>query len=290
MPLKIRWLGTACFEILLPDGKTVIIDPYVDDAVSAPMPLNQIHHCDYIFLTHGHYDHVLDAGKLAGRFSPAIYCSEVAARSLKKHLLVDPRLIRIVKAHDGIRLSKTAVDVVPGLHVDIAAEYKRLTHEDLDEPPDGEASLEVLKKTIRAIMGTDRLSSNISEWLRDFPQGAQLNYVISPPGRPVVYMAGTRPDPDIISEAENIKADITLLQVLAGHSLKGMERATVDLAVASGCRIAVPQHHDPLFEGAVRPDLTELKRLFSETKIVFQELVPGKWYEFDPESMHLLPV
>ena len=71
--------------------------------------------------------------------------------------------------------------------------------------------------------------------------------------------------------------------------MKGMERATVDLAVASGCRIAVPQHHDPLFEGAVRPDLTELKRLFSETKIVFQELVPGKWYESDSESTHLLP-
>ncbi len=290
MPLKLRWLGTACFEILLPDQKRLIIDPYVDDAVSAPISSEQIQHCDYILLTHGHYDHILDAGKLAGRFSPTICCSEVAARSLEKHLLVDPRLIRIVKARDSIRFGQTAVDVVPGLHVDIAAEYKRLTHEDLDEPPDGKASLEVLKKTIRAIMGTDRLPSNISEWLRDFPQGAQLNYVISPPGGPVVYMAGTRPDPDIIRKAKSIKADITLIQVLAGYSLKGMERATVDLAVASGCRIAVPQHHDPLFEGAVRPDLTLLKRLFSKTGIAFQELIPGKWYEFDSAGMRLLPV
>ncbi len=289
MPLKMRWLGTACFEILLPDHKTLIIDPYVDDAVGAPISSDQIHHCDYIFLTHGHYDHVLDAGKLAKRFSPAIYCSPVAARSLEKHLSVDPRLIRVVGARDAITIGKTTVQVVPGLHVDIAAEYKRLTHEDLSEAPDGDASLELLKKTILAIMGTDRLPSDISKWLRDFPQGEQLNYVFSPPGGPVIYMAGTRPDPDIIETAKGVKADITLLQVLAGYSLKGKERATVDLAVASGCRIAVPQHHDPLFEGAVRPDLTELERLFSEAEIAFQELSPGKWYEFDSASTGLLP-
>ena len=32
MQIEMRWLGTACFEMLLPNGKTLVTDPYVDDA------------------------------------------------------------------------------------------------------------------------------------------------------------------------------------------------------------------------------------------------------------------
>ncbi len=64
MTTKMRWVGTACFEIVLPDNQTIVIDPYVDDSVSSPITSNQFDGCNYIFITHGHYDHVLDAGKL----------------------------------------------------------------------------------------------------------------------------------------------------------------------------------------------------------------------------------
>ena len=36
MGFKIRWLGTACFEIRPEGGKTLVIDPYVDDSMSVP--------------------------------------------------------------------------------------------------------------------------------------------------------------------------------------------------------------------------------------------------------------
>lgn len=40
MSFRMRWLGTACFEIVLPNQQTVVIDPYVDDSVSAPISSN----------------------------------------------------------------------------------------------------------------------------------------------------------------------------------------------------------------------------------------------------------
>lgn len=56
----------------------------------------------------------------------------------------------------------------------------------------------------------------------------------------------------------------------------------MDLSMASGCSIAVSQHHAPLLEGAKETDLSELKRIFAEkTDIVFKELAPGKWYTFE---------
>lgn len=75
MTMGMRWLGTACFEIKLPNKKTLVIDPYVDDSVSAPITADQFEGCDFLFITHGHYDHILDAGKLSSRFSPKIFAT-----------------------------------------------------------------------------------------------------------------------------------------------------------------------------------------------------------------------
>ena len=94
-------------------------------------------------------------------------------------------------------------------------------------------------------------------------------------------MAGSYPDASIIELAKGVRADITLLQVPPGHTLHGIEEQIAKLAIASGCKIVVPQHHDPLLPGAKETDLSELKRiLVDKTEMVFQELVPGEWYNF----------
>lgn len=280
MSLKMRWLGTACFEMLLPDKNRLIIDPYVDDSVSSPISSNEFDGCDYIFVTHGHYDHVLDIGKLARRFSPVIYCSKTTARSLEKHLSVAPNLIRTITQFDTIDTGNMTVDVVPGIHVDIVAEYSRLSRQDAIKGDIKKMDFSQLKKMMRVIMETDWMPDRIEEWMAHFPPGEQLNFVFSIPGCPVIYMAGTFPSQDIKKNARHINADITLLQVLTGNSLKGMEKATMELAIASGCKTVVPQHHDLLLKGAVQTDLTILKQMFEkENEITFQEFVPGKWYE-----------
>jgi L-ascorbate metabolism protein UlaG (beta-lactamase superfamily) len=51
---SIRWLGTACFEIRLAKGITIITDPYLNESVSAPITSEGIEGCGFIFLTHGH--------------------------------------------------------------------------------------------------------------------------------------------------------------------------------------------------------------------------------------------
>jgi L-ascorbate metabolism protein UlaG (beta-lactamase superfamily) len=170
MSMRMRWLGTACFEIKLPDKRTLVIDPYVDDSVSAPITSDGFEGCDFLFITHGHYDHILDAGKLSRRFAPKIFCNSTAADSL---------------------------------------------------------------------------------------------------------MAGSYPDSAVIEAAGKVNAHITPLQVLPGKTLQGIEVETAKVALASGCRIVVPQHHDALFEGAADTDLSQLKGIFERNGLQFMELVPG---------------
>lgn len=279
-PLRMRWLGTACFEIVLPNGKTLVIDPFVNDSVSSPITSDQFEGCDYLFLTHGHYDHILDAGKLAARFNPIIYCSQLVSKSLSIHLGVNLDQIRTVTAGDTVRANGMTIEVIQGTHVEFISDYNRLTGKEFQP----ETSVkEAIETTLTKTFETDWRPPRIEEWMEKFPQGEQLNYVFEPDQGPRVYMAGTRPDPNQIQIAGDVQADITLLQVPPANALKGLEKSTADLAIASGCRVCVPQHHDPLLKGAKKTDLSILKTLLSGIR--FQELVPGKWYVFDGEQL-----
>jgi L-ascorbate metabolism protein UlaG (beta-lactamase superfamily) len=276
-----RWLGTACFEIVLPNGKTLVIDPFVDDSVSSPITSDQFEGCDYLFLTHGHYDHILDAGKLAARFNPIIYCSQLVSESLAVHLGVNSDQVRTVTAGDIVRVNGMTIEVIQGTHVEFISDYKRLTGKEFQpETPVKEA----IETTVTMTFETDWRPPRIEEWMAKFPQGEQLNYVFEPDQGPRVYMAGTRPDPNQIKIAGDVQADITLLQVPPANALKGLEKSTADLAIASGCRVCVPQHHDPLLKGAKKTDLGTLKTLLSGIR--FQELVSGKWYVFDGKQLN----
>jgi L-ascorbate metabolism protein UlaG (beta-lactamase superfamily) len=173
------------------------------------------------------------------------------------------------------------IEVIQGTHVEFISDYKRLTGKEFQpETPVKEA----IETTVTMTFETDWRPPRIEEWMAKFPQGEQLNYVFEPDQGPRVYMAGTRPDPNQIKIAGDVQADITLLQVPPANALKGLEKSTADLAIASGCQVCVPQHHDPLLKGAKKTDLGTLKTLLSGIR--FQELVPGKWYVFDGKQLN----
>ena len=144
-----------------------------------------------------------------------------------------------------------------------------------------------LHEAIDSVMGmtfeTDWRPPLIDEWIKKFPPGEQLNFSFNLEQGPRIYMAGTRADDEQVKIASTINADITLLQVPPSNALKGLEKITADLAIASGCQVCVPQHHDSLLKGAKRTDLRVLKSLLQSIR--FQELIPGAWYGFDGEQL-----
>jgi L-ascorbate metabolism protein UlaG (beta-lactamase superfamily) len=266
MSIRIRWLGTACFEIVLPSGKTMVLDPYMDDAYSAPIRSDEIEGCDYIFITHGHFDHITDVGKLSERFGPKIFCSDTTANALIAHQGVDPGAFTTVHVGDVVAEADLTVEVVKGVHVDLSK---------LAIPS-------AKKETVRIPADVDFSFEKLGEWMKNYPGGEQLNFIFDPTGGKRIYMAGTYPDPSLVKVAEKANADITLLQVMSGSILSGLEEQTLEMARASGCKILIPQHHDPLMPGSPKTNLTRLRQLVAETTdMEFRELEPGKWYRFD---------
>jgi L-ascorbate metabolism protein UlaG (beta-lactamase superfamily) len=65
MATELTWLGHGCWAIST-GGKQVLVDPFLDDSPSAPVKAADVR-ADYILVSHGHFDHVADAAKIAQR-------------------------------------------------------------------------------------------------------------------------------------------------------------------------------------------------------------------------------
>ncbi len=60
------WLGHSTFLIETPEGKTILIDPWLAGNPKCPSKYHDLA-CDAILITHGHFDHTGDAVSAAGR-------------------------------------------------------------------------------------------------------------------------------------------------------------------------------------------------------------------------------
>jgi len=79
---KIRWLDAVGYEINLPGGASIVIDPYLSGNPRAPFQWEQIQGADYIILTHTHFDHTSDVRNLTVKYNSKIIVEGTAANAL----------------------------------------------------------------------------------------------------------------------------------------------------------------------------------------------------------------
>jgi len=61
---EVTWLGHATFQLTSPQGKDILIDPWLENP-KAPESAKDINGADVIVLTHGHFDHIGNTADLA---------------------------------------------------------------------------------------------------------------------------------------------------------------------------------------------------------------------------------
>lgn len=69
--MEITWLGHGTFQVRLPSGQVLVMDPWTDGNPAYPKGF-EISRVDTICITHGHFDHIHDAVPLAKKFNPEV--------------------------------------------------------------------------------------------------------------------------------------------------------------------------------------------------------------------------
>jgi L-ascorbate metabolism protein UlaG (beta-lactamase superfamily) len=115
MSTHIKFLGIAAFEVTLPDGRIVLIDPYLDENPASPVKVADLKQVDLVLVTHLALDHLGDTAAIARKFGCPVVCgSEV------KYFLtcqdVDPKQMRTVPLHGQVNPLGIRVRAVPSVH------------------------------------------------------------------------------------------------------------------------------------------------------------------------------
>ncbi|MEE9297305.1 MAG: MBL fold metallo-hydrolase, partial [Phycisphaerae bacterium] len=69
---NMTWLGHATIRLTLPDERVILIDPWLRDNPSCPDQFKDPARCDFLALTHGHFDHTGDVARLIERHNPQV--------------------------------------------------------------------------------------------------------------------------------------------------------------------------------------------------------------------------
>ncbi len=72
--IRITWLGHGSTKVE-GNGKTLFLDPWIEDNPACPITMDQIKDVDVICVTHGHYDHLGDSIDIAKKTGARIVCS-----------------------------------------------------------------------------------------------------------------------------------------------------------------------------------------------------------------------
>ena len=72
--MRFTYYGHSCFAVQI-KGKKILFDPFITpNALAKNIDISQIA-ADYIFLSHGHEDHIADCISIAGRTGAKVICS-----------------------------------------------------------------------------------------------------------------------------------------------------------------------------------------------------------------------
>jgi L-ascorbate metabolism protein UlaG (beta-lactamase superfamily) len=84
MPAELTWLGHASWQLKTAQH-TILIDPFLDDSPTAPIKSKDAQ-ADFILVSHGHFDHIADAAKIANRTGATVVSNyEITTWLAKNH-------------------------------------------------------------------------------------------------------------------------------------------------------------------------------------------------------------
>ncbi len=274
MTIKITWLGTASYILSL-NAINLLFDPFLsrnDDATpKLTTQKEDIKNINGVFISHGHYDHVCDAGWLAENLNVPVYCSEVAKQNIiswAEGKIIENHIedlseraknnIRVCNFYDKIDISeKITVELIKSEHIAFDAKtiLSRLF------------SWQFLKQ-----------AKSILPYGEGFPKGDVFGFCIYFNNLKIVSFGSLWHK--YTEELQKYQLCDIFLVPYAGNSNKHMVKKTEKIIKILRPRILIPIHWDNFFPPISRTeDLKPLLKLMGERFPNIEVIIP----EFEKE-------
>ena len=151
----LRWFNTAGFEIILPGGKHLLTDPYLDSSKVFPFSVDQIEQCDYLLLSHIHIDHAADLKSLEEKFNRFVLCvGDLSADPLCKWQDLDLRNFYRVRGGSKYIFDDVTIEAFDTRHTESMCKHTRSSHYSEKNLHDWWGLMEVLSYLITTRDGT----------------------------------------------------------------------------------------------------------------------------------------
>lgn len=259
--LEITWYGTSFFY--LTDGKsTILFDPFVSRVsmtdillfkdissdskiVNKWISLEKRKKIQAVFISHTHFDHILDVGEVHKGSEAMVYGSN-SAYLIAKASGVDSKFIKKIKIKDKIKVGDFEVEVLGGNHPNHILNW---------------------------IWATGKVDENFSYPSSAFSYKMDVNFsfLIKYKNKVIYFNASTNP-----ALSKKINVDV-MIQGLAHE--KGYNRIIKEQIIPANTKVIIPSHHDNLFS----PLSEKMEHVFTSDMDLFRKKIKGhgKLLEFN---------
>lgn len=114
--IKFRYINYAGYEFVLPNGKTIVLDPSVDYTNQSSFTQEDYTGADYIILSHTHYDHTQNLEYLANKFGSKVFIGETAAYAELSYSQINLDQVCLMAPGDVFELDDFQLHVFRGHH------------------------------------------------------------------------------------------------------------------------------------------------------------------------------
>lgn len=215
-PTIVTWFGHAAFQVTTPNGKVLMIDPWLNNPMNPAAkdkhdPLTGIIKVDYILITHAHFDHIGDAVAIAKKTGARLVTNFELGTNMAK-------LLGYPKEQMGM---DTLMNIGGEIHI-----------------ADGEVMVALTQAVHSSGMGDPNAGAHDPDIVYG---GNPTGIVLKIKNGPTIYHSG---DTAYFSDMKLIGAqyapDLALINI-GGHF--GMEAdMAVKAAIAVKAKLVVPQH------------------------------------------------
>jgi L-ascorbate metabolism protein UlaG (beta-lactamase superfamily) len=154
--IEFRWLNNAGFEMILPNGNHVLIDPWLDSADMFPLSVTKdIERADYIVLSHIHSDHAEDVKIIQDKFpNVRIIIGALSAEPLARWQKLNINKFYLAHSGEKFEFNDVTIEVFASRHTEGArGNYLRYDKDGFLDPQSFGA-MEMLNFLITASDGT----------------------------------------------------------------------------------------------------------------------------------------